>query len=203
MNPTGMNPYTFEPNVVIKAVFTVLSVFGLTGPAGGDVEAFIEMLLSWWQVLSLFSFVFSAILLFGIIYAKIRVGSVLQKLERVVEEEEHEYVRGQTNADKNERWQDVLLHINSENPNDWRLAIIEADIILEEILEQHGFVGKTIGEKLKSANSQNFRSLEDAWEAHKIRNEIAHRGGDFLLTKRTALEAITRFTKVFEEFHAI
>lgn len=203
MNPEVINPYSFEPNVVIKAVFTVLSIFGLTGPAGGDVEAFTEMLLSWWQVLSLISFVFSAILLFGIVYAKIRIGAVLHALEEGVEEEEHEYLRLETNAAKNERWQDVLLHINSENPNDWRLAIIEADIILEEILEHHGFVGKTIGEKLKSANPQSFRSLNDAWEAHKIRNEIAHRGGDFLLTKRTALEAITRFTKVFEEFHAI
>jgi hypothetical protein len=90
-------------------------------------------------------------------------------------------------------------HASSDNPNDWRLAIIEADIMLEDLLEEHHIPGNTIGERLKHMSHSTLHSLDEAWSAHKVRNEIAHKGGDFILTKRIANETIAKYKKVFEE----
>jgi hypothetical protein len=104
---------------------------------------------------------------------------------------------------KNPKWQRVQEHINSDNPSDWRLAILEADIILDELLDSLGYIGDTIGDKLKKANKGDFVTLNDAWEAHKIRNAIAHQGSDFILTQREALRIINLYRVVFEEFDYI
>jgi hypothetical protein len=101
---------------------------------------------------------------------------------------------------KSGRLNDVLQHIESSNPNDWKLAIIEADIILDDILKQKGYVGASLGERLKSISPNQLNSLNDAWEAHKIRNRIAHDGADFVLTQRLAEETINRYRRVFTEF---
>jgi hypothetical protein len=75
--------------------------------------------------------------------------------------------------------------------------------MLDETLTNAGYVGQTLGEKLKSANPQSFTTIQDAWEAHKVRNEIAHVGSDFVLTKKNAQETLVRFERVFREFGVI
>lgn len=106
-------------------------------------------------------------------------------------------------SDVNPKWVKVLGHIKSDNPSDWRLAILEADIMLEEMLDKMGYPGQTLGERLKMVERSDFDTIDMAWEAHKIRNEIAHSGSDFALSKELAERAITMFENVFREFKYI
>jgi hypothetical protein len=101
------------------------------------------------------------------------------------------------------RWQHILALIESFNENDWRQAIIESDIILEEMLEKMGYDGDTIGEKLKNIEESDFTSLDKAWEAHKVRNRIAHMGSNFKLGQSEAKRIIGLYKEVFEEFYFI
>lgn len=103
----------------------------------------------------------------------------------------------------NKRWQNVLTRIESLNESDWRLAIIECDIILNEMLEKMGYKGEGVADRLKQIEKSDFRTLDDAWSAHKIRNRIAHSGSEFHLSKREADEAFSAYKKVFEEFYFI
>lgn len=103
----------------------------------------------------------------------------------------------------NKRWDMVVAHVQSDNPSDWRLAILEADIILDELLDHLGYVGDTIGDKLKSADNSRFRTLNDAWEAHKVRNTIAHEGHEYVLTQRESQRVIALYRNVFREFDYI
>jgi hypothetical protein len=64
---------------------------------------------------------------------------------------------------KNEKWDQVQLHLNSKNPAEWRLAIIEADVILDELLKSSGYHGETVGDRLKAVEPSDFTSLEAAW----------------------------------------
>jgi hypothetical protein len=96
-----------------------------------------------------------------------------------------------------------MVHIGSDNPSDWRLAILEADIILDELLSELGYTGDTIGDKLKKAHRGDFKSLDHAWEAHRIRNAIAHEGQDFVLTQREARRILDLYEMVFREFDYI
>ena len=78
---------------------------------------------------------------------------------------------------------------------------MEADIILGEMLEKMGYVkGETIGDKLKTIEKSDFTSLDQAWEAHKIRNMIAHEGTDYILTEREAKRVVGLYEQVFKEF---
>lgn len=103
---------------------------------------------------------------------------------------------------KNERWEKIKKKLDSENPSDWNLAIIEADKILDEMLVVMGYVGESVGEKLKTVEPSDFLTLNEAWEAHKLRNQIAHED-DFVLTQREAKAALAKFEQVFKEFHYI
>ena len=104
---------------------------------------------------------------------------------------------------KNERWQKIAEHLESGDPSRWRLAIIEADIMLDDLLSGKGYAGDTIGDKLKGVDRSDFLSLDDAWSAHKVRNNIAHEGSDFILTQRQARATIVSYKKVFDEFRYI
>lgn len=101
---------------------------------------------------------------------------------------------------KNPQWEHVKALAASPAPSDWRRAIIEADIMLDMLLTNRGYVGSTLGEKLKGANPIQFTTLDLAWKAHKVRNDIAHGGEQFHLTDRDAKATIDMYRRVFEEF---
>jgi len=103
----------------------------------------------------------------------------------------------------NPRWQNVQNHIQSGSPGDWRLAIIEADIILEEMLKKMGYQGAGIGDMLKNVEKSDFTTLDQAWRAHKVRNNIAHDGGAYTLSHEEARRVIGLYQQVFEEFYYI
>ena len=100
------------------------------------------------------------------------------------------------------RWESVTAHIESPNQNDWKQAIIEADIILDDILNKMGYRGESVGEKLKRVEPGDFKSLNEAWEAHKVRNQIAHEPG-FVINQHEAKQVVNMYRKVFEEFFYI
>ena len=59
------------------------------------------------------------------------------------------------------------------------------------------------GEKLRDANPLQFSTLDLAWQAHKVRNDIAHAGEGFHLSEREANATIDLYRRVFEEFDFI
>lgn len=103
----------------------------------------------------------------------------------------------------NPKWEKIQTHIESLNESDWKLAIIEADIMLSEIINTLQLVGDTMGEKMKAIEKSDFTTIDNAWEAHKIRNQIAHEGSDYMLTQREARRVISLYRTVFEEFQVI
>lgn len=105
--------------------------------------------------------------------------------------------------DVNPKWQKILTHIESLNENDWKLAIIEADIMLDDILNKLSLPGDTMGDKMKAVEKSDFNTIDLAWEAHKIRNQIAHEGSDFTLTQHEVRRVIGLYESIFKEFQVI
>ena len=102
----------------------------------------------------------------------------------------------------NDNWQKLIDYVESDNEANWKLAIIEADKILDELVKKMGYPGDDMGERLRAVEPSDFLTLEDAWEAHRIRNKIAHEAG-FTFTKREAKRVLGLFEKVFREFDYI
>lgn len=100
----------------------------------------------------------------------------------------------------NARWQHISSLGSGTSASEWREAIIEADIMLDDMLTRQGYVGDGVGEKLKSVDSADFNTLQDAWEAHKVRNQIAHEGSSFDLSESLVRRTLARYESVFREF---
>jgi hypothetical protein len=150
------------------------------------------------------SFPVALFFLIGIIYCVEQIKTIRKKEEILYDTKTvPAYVEeAQGNPAMAHAWENVMRHIESPNQNDWKQAIMEADIMLDDILTSMGYQGESIGEKLKRASSGDFKSLDDAWEAHKVRNQIAHEP-NFTLGHHEAKMTIGRFRKVFEEFYYV
>ena len=168
--------------------------------SGYGVNGFFGFFRAVWDFLNFISLFLAPLLFFGVVYVVVR-------LHQVHKEEHHRFLQAVQEAGSehkgNEKWQKIISFVNSDNPAEWRHAIIEADVMLDELLMREGFIGDSLGERLKSVPQERMQSLSSAWEAHKVRNEIAHAGSDFILTKREARGAIDNYRKVFEEFHML
>lgn len=153
-----------------------------------------------WSIYALFAYIIAIILLLLYVYAATRHKQLLELRAGIVKERERIYDERYRTNPQNSRLEDVTKHIVSDSPNDWKLAIIEADIILDETLKEKGYNGASLGERLRSISPSQLQSLDDAWQAHKVRNQVAHGGADFVLTRRLAEETIKQYKRVFAEF---
>ena len=103
----------------------------------------------------------------------------------------------------NEKWLDIERHMSTMNVSDWRMAILEADILLYDMLDKMGYSGETVADKLKGVEPSDFNTLDSAWRAHKVRNIIAHEGSSYELSYQQAQNTIDLYRKVFDEFYFI
>src|SRR3989338_4732588 len=98
------------------------------------------------------------------------------------------------------RWDRVVEQASADSEHGWRLAILEADIMLNELLDLEGYRGETMADKMKQVDRARFNTIDYAWEAHKIRNQVAHEGAAFPLSAREVRRVIGLYESVFREF---
>ncbi len=152
-----------------------------------------------WNWITGIGYVLSVIGLFVIVYATMRLFE-LRAREKVLYSTLVDIPM--TAGGVNPRWEHIESLANGATASEWREAIIEADIMLDDVLARHGHVGDGVGEKLKSIEPKDMKSLQDAWEAHKVRNQIAHEA-HFDLSETLARRTIARYENVFREFNTI
>lgn len=70
-----------------------------------------------------------------------------------------------------ERWQTLQAFLKDKAT--WPLAIIDADKLLDQCLKSSKYKGKTMGERLVSAQ-HDIKNNDDVWYGHKLRNRLVH-----------------------------
>jgi hypothetical protein len=156
--------------------------------------------IAYFQTVAWAGILVSAACVLMIVYACIRLHEVehggWHRLEHSHTHDEHIAIHA-----GNPQWHQVMALAASPHPSDWRRAIIEADIMLGAMLHDQGYRGASIGDQLKTANPFQFTTLDLAWKAHKIRNDVAHGGESYELTERDFQTALSYYKRVFEEFN--
>lgn len=161
-------------------------------------------LINFFAKYAVFSVLFSFAMIIIVIMYAVKYNKMKKKiLDKIAVVESGTKINFGIEQKKNPKWNLVKEHLDSEDANKWKLAILEADIMLSELLDTLHLPGESIGEKLKAVETSDFTSIEEAWEAHKIRNAIAHQGSEFLITQREAKRIISLYEKVFEEFKIV
>jgi len=72
------------------------------------------------------------------------------------------------------KWQRIKKRLETGTESEAKLAIIEADSMLDGILDRMGFDGRTLGERLERLTAASLPNIEEVKQAHKIRNSIVH-----------------------------
>ncbi len=101
------------------------------------------------------------------------------------------------------RWAEITRHLDGENPIEWKMAIIEADALLDDIMKGIGYKGDTLAERLKSVEPSDFDNLQNVWAAHKIRNRLVHEPGKVKLSRNEAKSAVGKYEKALKELKYI
>ena len=112
---------------------------------------------------------------------------------------EHFNIRTVEETPETKRWMAIKSHFQSDNPSDWRVAIIDADSMLEDLLVRLGYSGDTFADKLKSVKKENFPWLQTAWDVHLVRNKVAHEGSNMYLNQRDIQYIFRDYERIFTE----
>ena len=97
-----------------------------------------------------------------------------------------------------EQWGQLLARVRT--PDGMVLAIIDADKLLDQALKKRRFKGKTMGERLVSAQ-RTLSDNDSVWYAHKLRNRLVHEP-NIRLKKKEAQTALAGFRQGLRDLGA-
>lgn len=72
------------------------------------------------------------------------------------------------------RWNRIKKRVEAGSEAEYKLALIEADDFLNEVLEDRGYEGKDFEDLVKKAGRLIVPSVEQVLSAHKVRNSIVY-----------------------------
>jgi hypothetical protein len=99
------------------------------------------------------------------------------------------------------QWLAIEHGVQPDNASSWQLAIMNADKLLDQALRERRFGGKTMGERMKAAQS-TWKHANHVWSAHKIRNQLAHET-DARVTHEITLRALAAYKQGLKDLGAI
>lgn len=99
------------------------------------------------------------------------------------------------------RWQEIEKLMEIKKEMNYKLAVIEADKLLDEALKEMFFPGASTFERLKFA-TYKFQKLKEAWWAHKVRNEVVH-NVNYALRYNEAHKVLELFHKALKILDAL
>lgn len=100
------------------------------------------------------------------------------------------------------RWRSMEEQLTTEERKDYKKAIIEADALVDAALRTHGFSGETMGERMREVTRDRLPSIEDLWQAHRVRNAIAH-DPHYMVSLREGHDTMQIYKKVLEDLGAL
>lgn len=152
-----------------------------------------------WDVLMVLFIVADALLLFGFIFALVKGWNYRPAIEL---QEAAVKPRTLRKAVFEERWRAILKKASLGSADSLRIAVIEADSLVNDVLGQLGFEGKHMADRLINLNPDNYSTLNALWRAHRVRNDLVHTPG-FFLSPEDAQKLLSDYEAFLKEAEAI
>lgn len=102
----------------------------------------------------------------------------------------------------NREWDKIKQRLEAGDEANFKIAIIEADKLIDDLLKNMNYPGESMGDRLKLIDESKLKSVQELWNAHKVRNNIVH-NAEFKLSYREAQRVIEIYEKVLKEFEAL
>ncbi|OGY63452.1 MAG: hypothetical protein A3I89_03810 [Candidatus Harrisonbacteria bacterium RIFCSPLOWO2_02_FULL_41_11] len=173
-------------NVVLKTLYDARDFFG----------GYLAPNLWWLQIVSL---IFSALFIWGIIYIVNKANYFGIKREQYLDTlgMGHTYRHRTLMA-----WKQIQKMLASNEAGNWKKAILDSDLILNEILKMSGYLGREMEDKLEFLTAAQLPNLEEIKIAHEIRDKIVN-DPSFEITQDEAREVVGRYERSFKELNLI
>ncbi len=198
MEPQSQGYLTY-PNIDVTYYFSHIGSY-----LSDHFPIFYDMVRSFIGILIGISIPISIFLILAIIILVEGLKSLRKKEEAIYSAKiEPAYTDAAADQELGKRWKTIVEHADSGSQNDWKQAIIEADVLLDNLVTKLGYQGESLGEKLKRTTTGDFKSRDAAWEAHMVRNRIAHDGSAYDINQIEAKRVISLYRQVFDEFYHI
>lgn len=162
-----------------------------------------DVIGNWLTGVGIISGTISAILIAIIVYSISRMLHLEKQEDEIIANGIAEVHKKKIESKRNPHFESIENLALSNHNADWRVAIIEADLLLEDTLTKRGYTGKGLGEMLTNMGQNAFQTYSYAWQAHKVRNNIAHGGMNYELTKEETMRTIQMYRAVMQEFDAV
>ena len=101
-----------------------------------------------------------------------------------------------------ERWKVITKRLESGNESEDKVAIIEADTIIDDLIKRMGYKGANMGERLANIPPGQLSELPAMKEAHEIRNRVIHEE-DFQVDKELAKDVLSKYEHLLREFQVL
>lgn len=99
-------------------------------------------------------------------------------------------------------WEGIEVRLETQMESEWKLALIEADKMLDDTLNRMGFGGQSLGERLERLTIATLPNLEEIKIAHKVRNNIIH-DPTYKLILEEAKKIILIYKKALTDLEAL
>lgn len=100
-----------------------------------------------------------------------------------------------TKGKMEKKWEGVMRRLQSGNVSQYKVAILEADSIVDEILGRIGHGGENMAERLEQMKTGQLDYQDELIAAHKVRNRIIH-DESFLVDEDLAKKTVA----IYERF---
>ena len=94
-------------------------------------------------------------------------------------------------------WKEIRIAITSSDVSQLKLAIIEADTIIEDILRLNNLAGETMAALLSEASLHGVIGTGKLWRFHRIRNSLVHDTA-FKLDLKTARDILQEVDEILK-----
>ena len=99
------------------------------------------------------------------------------------------------------QWEKIRGRLDTGLESEYKLAVIEADNMTEDILKRMGYSGETLGERLKNLTVATLPNIEEIKAVHQVRNNIVH-DPDYRLSLEETKNALEVYEKAFRDLQA-
>ena len=151
-------------------------------------------------ILKIIIFLLTLVFLFGTIYLSL----TSEWLERIFWIDFLEFLRFKPYhaLRVSKKWKKIRQRLERGSESEAKLAIIEADDLLNEILKRMGYSGETLGEKLKQVKKAILPNLDEVFQVHKIKSDIVY-DPSFRLTLEQAKIFLGIYEKALSNLEAV
>ena len=150
-------------------------------------------------LLNFIAFILSTLLFWLIVFYAIKLNILDEKIAAL--EVKYFGLRDFGKRYSVKAWKNIKKRLETKNESQIKIALEEADKILDEVLKAGAYPGEDLEERLSYLTSEKITNSQELLEAHKIATRAKEK--DFKITFEEAVNVLKVYQQSFREFGLI